>query len=182
MCQCPPKCVKCCKAATISRSTIHVLHGAPQPQHSWPWEPRTLGTNSGSWLVANDVSSESTRTITMKNDSEMNIKIDSPNDVFSESRNDSEMSTPSKIVKDEHHSEMSTPSKMVKNQKNLPPLMSLTLRRKEKKKAKKKKQNDLRLLLEKKNTQKHSYHEVNIFIVLKICVTVAHVVVINVLT
>jgi hypothetical protein len=133
----------------------------------------------------------------MKNDSEMNIKIDSPNDVFSESRNDSEMSTPSKIVKDEHHSEMSTPSKivkdehhsemstpskMVKNQKNLPPLMSLTLRRKEKKKAKKKKQNDLRLLLEKKNTQKHSYHEVNIFIVLKICVTVAHVVVINVLT
>ena len=40
MCQCPPKCVKCCKAATIYRSTLHVLHGGPQPQHSWPWEHR----------------------------------------------------------------------------------------------------------------------------------------------
>ena len=45
MCQCPPKCVKCCKAATIYRSTLHVLHGRPQPQHSWPWEHRTPGTN-----------------------------------------------------------------------------------------------------------------------------------------
>jgi hypothetical protein len=41
MCQCPPKCVKCCKAATIYRSTLHVLHERPQPQHSWPWEHRT---------------------------------------------------------------------------------------------------------------------------------------------
>jgi hypothetical protein len=58
MCQCQPKCVKCCKAATIYRSTLHVLHGRPQPQHSWPWEHRTPGTNSGSWVVTNDAVAE----------------------------------------------------------------------------------------------------------------------------
>ena len=144
MCQCPPKCVKCCKAATIYRSTIHVLHGVPQPQHSWPWEPRTLGTN--------DVSSKNSNGIPngqeFKN-SRIHFlddcgKID---DIFAGSEN-LQWSKPANGA----IQQICNPANLVPE---MVPLMSLTLTRKEKRKEKskakkKKKQNDLRLLLNKK--------------------------------
>ena len=150
MCQCPPKCVKCCKAATIYRSTLHVLHSVPQPQHSWPWEPRTLETNSGSWLVTNG------------SNGMHNLDVTSPDPFIS------------KLVKSVRNGDQGqTSNSQLAGQpgwqtgnfavQNSPPsLMSLTLTREKKKRRRnktrkvkrKKEQNDLRLLLDEKNTQK----------------------------
>ena len=164
MCQCPPKCVKCCKAATIYRSTIHVLHGVPQPQHSWPWEPRTLGTNSGSWFVTNDVSSKNSNGFQML-DSRM---LDTRDSRIHKNETVIDQWQTSKAVIDVQNSDQGQTSNIVidgifagQNSAKMVPLMSLTLTRKEKRKEKskvkkKKKQNDLRLLLDKKNTQKQS--------------------------
>jgi hypothetical protein len=167
MCQCTPKCEKCCKAATIYRSTIHILHNSPQ--HSC-----TVSTNSGLWSNNNSI-------------------VCSDNQGFGVPTGfgDPTGETNAQEVKKGGEETSTECTKKVKEpisntQPPPPPLMSLTIRRESKKarakeKKRTKKQNDLRLLLEKKNTQKHSYHEVNIFIVLKICATVALVVVVNVL-
>ena len=183
MCQCPPKCVKCCKAATIYRSTIHVLHGVPQPQHSWPWGPRTLGTNSGSWLVTNDVSFKNSNGFHMLGDHKnLTISDKQSNDQrqtnlltpafpFStdasiNAQNSDQWQTSKAVIDVQNNDQWQTSkngAKLGQNSAKMVPLMSLTLTRKEKRKEKsrkkrrnKKKQNDLRILLDKKNTQKQS--------------------------
>ena len=169
-CLCPPKCVKCCHAARIYRSTIHTLHDAPQPQHSWPWTPRTLETNSDSWTVTIPSLTKDSKihrnelVKIVQNGDQQWQPISKP--VIDVSNGDEWQL--SKTVIDVSNGDEWQPSKIEKDVQNgdqqltIPPLMSLTLTRKEKKRRKtrikkKKKQNDLRLLLdEKKNTQKQS--------------------------
>ena len=166
MCQCPPKCEKCHKAATIYRSTIHVLHNSPQ--HSC-----TISTNSGLWSVVNSIPSASTHP-TGGTNAEFVKRIKEepiPQAPFIGAQKRTHTEPPGgEGTSTECTKRVKEP---ISNTQPLTPLMSLTIRRERKKarakEKKNKKQNDLRLLLEKKNTQKHSYHEVNIFIVLKIC-------------
>ena len=167
MCQCQPKCVKCCKAATIYRSTLHVLHGSPQPQHSWPWEPRTPGTNSGSWVVTNGAATEKlvNRNISMlvrdvRNGSKM--IIDQPGqDPFKPSV--CKMDIPPDFNGQDPFYAAQTEDNykgiiVAKDQQK--PLMSLKLTREKKRrrnktrKAKRKIAEDLRLLLDEKKKQK----------------------------
>ena len=171
-CPCLPKCVKCCNAARIYRSTIHVLHDTPQPQHSWPWT--TLETNSGSWTVTIPSLTKDSKIhrnelvkIVQNGDQQWQPMSNAVMDVS----DGEQMPFASKVVIDMPNGDEWQPSKIEKDVQNgdqrltIPPLMSLTLTRKEKKRRKqnktrikkKKKQNDLRLLLdEKKNTQKQS--------------------------
>jgi hypothetical protein len=118
----------------------------PQPQHSWPWEPRTPGTNSGSWTVTIP---------SLSKDSKIHR-----NELVKIVQNGDQQWQPSKAVMDNiDTSSIFTGQNLTSV---IPPLMSLTLTRKEKRKrkktrkVKKNKKNDLRLLLDEKNTQKQS--------------------------
>ena len=151
MCQCPPKCVKCCKAATIYRSTIHVLHDVPQPQHSWPWEPRTPGTNSGSWFVTSDISSNSNGHKDLTNVPVSNLIKDVKPNIVTESR--LVRGVPSKMVIDDvQNSDQGPPSIAVIDgppiftgqisAKMIPPPNVSNIKKRKKKRSKKKKKDE----------------------------------------
>jgi hypothetical protein len=134
-CQCAPKCEKCDKAASIYRSTIHILHN----------------------------SSEDTQKI--KKEPVSKIVIDTPGIVMqSRIVRDTPAYSSSRIAKQRNDNPPRASSFPFRASRMPPPqpLMSLTIQReraKEKKKArakerKKKNQNDLRLLLEKKKHTK----------------------------